>query len=576
MVFHPPPWVPPLPEIPDSITVDEFINSEAYGRRSFASSKSPYTCGVTGQSRSAADVAERVEYLARALAKNTHLDPLEGTEWDRVVAIYSLNTIDYIPVTHAVHRLDGIVTPASAAHSISELEHQLRSSGAKALFTCVPLLDNALKAARAVGISDKNVFILPVPGISAPSNLKTIEDLISEGKTLPPVPVQKWIPGQGRRQVAYLSYSSGTSGLPKAVMISHYNVIACILMIHTFEQGDHRDGVLNTQVSLGVLPFSHIYGLVVVAHVAHYRGDEVIVLQKFQLDQLLAAIQRFKIEVLYVVPPILVQLLSNHDKCKKYDLSSVRLAFSGAAPLGSEASHKMLELFPKWKISQGYGLTEASPSVLHSSETDSLMGSSGSLLPGVKAKIIDQYGKEVTEHETPGELYVQSPNVTLGYLNNAKANAETFVWDKDGRWLRTGDEVLVRKSPGGFELFVVVDRIKELIKVKGHQVAPAELEAHLLDHPHVSDCAVIGIHDDRAGEVPLAFVVKSKEASNLSHEEVERSIHEHVESHKARHKWLKGGIRFLELVPKSPSGKILRRVLRSQAVPVGKKELAKL
>lgn len=112
------------------------------------------------------------------------------------------------------------------------------------------------------------------------------------------------------------------------------------------------------------------------------------------------------------------------------------------------------------------GLTEASPSVLHSSETDSLMGSSGSLLPGVKAKIIDLNGNEVTDHETPGELYVQAPNVTLGYLNNEKANTETFVWDKDGRWLRTGDEVLVRKSPGGFELFVVVDRIKELIKVK--------------------------------------------------------------------------------------------------------------
>lgn len=132
----------------------------------------------------------------------------------QAAAYLLMSQIDYIPVTHAVHRLDGIVTPASAAHSISELEHQLRSSGAKALFTCVPLLDNALKAARAVGISDKNVFILPVPGISAPSNLKTIEDLISEGKTLPPVPVQKWIPGQGKRQVAYLSYSSGTSGLP--------------------------------------------------------------------------------------------------------------------------------------------------------------------------------------------------------------------------------------------------------------------------------------------------------------------------------------------------------------------------
>lgn len=125
-----------------------------------------------------------------------------------------MRQIDYIPVTHAVHRLDGIVTPASAAHSVSELEHQLRSSGAKALFTCVPLLDNALKAARAVGIPEKLVFLLPVPGVSAPSNLKTIEDLISEGKTLSPVRVQKWIQGQGKRQVAYLSYSSGTSGLP--------------------------------------------------------------------------------------------------------------------------------------------------------------------------------------------------------------------------------------------------------------------------------------------------------------------------------------------------------------------------
>ncbi|KAG4279628.1 hypothetical protein FPRO04_13533 [Fusarium proliferatum] len=473
-------------------------------------------------------------------------------------------TIDYIPVTHAIHRVDGIVTPASSAHSASELEHQLRSSGAKALFTCAPLLSTALKAASAVGIPENYIFLLPLPETPSEGSFKTIEDLIAEGKTLPPLELPAWTPGQGKRQVAYLCYSSGTSGLPKAVMISHYNVIACTLMIHTFESITRAQDNIDTQVALGLLPFSHIYGLVVIAHIAQYRGDEIIVLQRFQLDQLLAAIEKFRIEQLSVVPPIIVQILSSQDKCQKYNLDSVRLVFSGAAPLGGETIQKLLELYPKWRISQGYGLTEASPAVFHTSEADPVLGSSGSLLPGAKVKIIDQHGSEVTSYETPGELYVQAPNVVLGYLHNEKANAETFVHRNDGRWLRTGDEVLVRKSPRGNDHFFIVDRIKELIKVKGHQVAPAELEAHLLDHPYVDDCAVIGIVDERAGEVPLAFIVKSKKTNGLKDEDVVKAVCEHVESHKARHKWLKGGVRVLDVIPKSPSGKILRRVLKAQ------------
>ncbi|RGP80661.1 putative phenylacetyl- ligase [Fusarium longipes] len=574
MTFNPPSWAPQLPDIPDSISVADFINTDKAGRKAFSGSKSPYTCGVTGQSRSAAEVAERVDLLARGLAKNVGFDPHDGTAWDRVVAVYALNTIDYIPVTHAIHRVDGIVTPASSAHSASELEHQLRSSGAKALFTCAPLLSTTLKAAHAVGIPDKNIFLLPLPDAPSTESHKSIEDLISEGQNLPPLSLPAWVPGQGKRQTAYLCYSSGTSGLPKAVMISHYNVIACTLMIHTYESVTRQQDGIDTQVALGLLPFSHIYGLVVIAHIAQYRGDEIIVLQRFQLDQLLASIQKFRIEQLSVVPPIIVQLLSSQDKCRKYDLGSVRLVFSGAAPLGSETIQKLLELYPKWRISQGYGLTEASPSVFHTSEADALLGSSGSLLPGAKAKIIDQYGNEVTEHETPGELYVQAPNVVLGYLHNEKANAETFVWREDGRWLRTGDEVLVRKSARGFEHFFVVDRIKELIKVKGHQVAPAELEAHLLDHPYVADSAVIGIVDERAGEVPLAFIVKSREANGISDQDIVKAVHEHVEQHKARHKWLKGGVRVLDVIPKSPSGKILRRILKAKVV--AEKPVAKL
>lgn len=240
------------------------------------------------------------------------------------------------------------------------------------------------------------------------------------------------------------------------------------------------------------------------------------------------------------------------------------------------------------------GLTETSPVVTSTSELDIDPGSSGTLLPGLKAKVIDAEGKEVTEYNKPGELYVQGPTIVLGYLNNAKATAETFVHHDDGRWMRTGDEVIVRKSPKGTEHFVIVDRIKELIKVKvstpvlcvlnpitntykqGHQVAPAELEAHLLTHPLVDDCAVIQVPDLRAGEVPKAFVVKAPQAKGKSDDEITQSINKHVEEHKARHKWLKGGIEFIDVIPKSPSGKILRRLLRDRERQARKETGAKL
>ncbi|POR36409.1 Putative 4-coumarate--CoA ligase 1, partial [Tolypocladium paradoxum] len=520
--------------------------------------------------------------------------------------------IDYVPLTHALHRLSGIVTPASAAYSSRELEHQLRSSGARALFTCVPLLDNALRAARAAGIPEDRVFLLPVPGVANTAPFVTIDDLVAEGRDLPPLAPLRWSRGQGARQTAYLCYSSGTSGLPtvrpvigayvahmstqKAVMISHRNVIANVLQICTADSVARKELGVDTQTTLGVLPFSHIYGLVLVALVGQYRGDQVVVLPKFDLTALLAAVQTYRIEQLSVVPPMLIQIIRNQDKCSKYDLGSVRWVFSGAAPLGCEVIDDLLKLYPKWHLGQGYGkfplsdsvavacvdhasfagMTEASPSILNSSETDCLFGSSGSLVPGAIAKVVDAEGKVVTEYETRGELLVQSPSVVLGYLNNEKANAETFIWDDQGRWLKTGDEVLVRKSKQGNEHFVVTDRIKELIKVKGHQVAPAELEAHLLAHPFVSDCTVIPVPDARAGEVPKAFVVKAEEANGRPDADVAAAICAHVEEHKARHKWLRGGVEFIDVVPKSPSGKILRRLLRDREAQARNKTGARL
>ncbi|KAL2757754.1 hypothetical protein ACRALDRAFT_2097219 [Sodiomyces alcalophilus JCM 7366] len=578
MVFTSPSWVPSLPiDPPDTVSLDEFMTTEKYGRHPLAKSRNPFTCGLTGKTYTTSEVKQRVEFLARALAKRLDFAPNEGTEWDKVVALYSLNTIDYLPFTHAVHRLSGIVTPASAAYSAAEVEHQLRSSGARALFTCIPLLDTALKAAKAVGISHDRIFIMPVPGAAKTTPFATIDDLIEQGKSLPPLEPLRWVKGQGARQVAFLCYSSGTSGMPKAVMISHRNVIANIIQYATFDSVPRKKLGVDTQAVIGFLPFSHIYGLVVIAYGNTFRGDEVIVLPKYELQVFLEAVQKYKIEQLYVVPPIIIQLLRNEELCRKYDLSAVRCLYTGAAPLGAETVDEVKRQYPKWRVGQAYGMTETCTLVCSTSEFDIDVGSSGSLIPGVRAKIVDPTtGQEITEYNKTGELLVQGPSVVLGYLDNVKATAETFVWLDDGRWIRTGDEVLVRKAASGNEHFVIVDRIKELIKVKGHQVAPAELEAHLLTHPFVFDCAVIQVPDDRAGEVPKAFVVKSPDAAGQSDEDVARAICKHVEDHKARHKWIRGGVEFIDAVPKSPSGKILRRLLRDKEKQARKAKGAKL
>ncbi|PHH69911.1 hypothetical protein CDD82_7437 [Ophiocordyceps australis] len=579
MVFVSPSCYPPLPDLPDSITIAQFVNSEAHGRCPFAASRNPYTCGLTGKTYSGPEVLDRIDSLARALARRLGLNPAEGTEWDRVVAIYSLNTIDYVPLTHAVHRLSGIATPASAAYSATELEHQLRSSAAKALFTCVPLLKDALAAADAAAIPRDRVFLLPVPDApltSQHAQFLSFDQLVAEGRHLPPLAPLSWIKGQAARQTAYLCYSSGTSGLPKAVKISHYNVIANIAQFVTYDASSRTRFGVTTRAELGVLPLCHIFGLVMVAHVSLYCGDSIVILPRFNLTSALAAIEKFKLNHLSVVPPMLIQMLSNRDECAKYDLSSVTAITSGAAPLGIETIENLLRLYPNWRIGQGYGMTESSPCIMTTNETDIFFGSSGSLLPGIKAKVIDAEGNEVTALDTRGELFVQSPSIVLGYLNNDRANAETFLWDTDGRWLKTGDEVLVRKSPQGNEHFFITDRIKELIKVKGNQVAPAELEAHLLSHPFVSDCAVIPVPDDRAGEVPKAFVVQSPQASGKSTADVTAAINKHVEDHKARHKRLKGGVEFLQVIPKSASGKILRRVLKEKEAQARRTAGAKL
>ncbi|KAF5539314.1 integral membrane protein pth11 [Fusarium napiforme] len=372
------------------------------------------------------------------------------------------------------------------------------------------LLDIAVKAAKAVGIPYDRIFILARPDDNSTLPFTTLDDLVTEGATLPELEPLRWVKGQGARQVAFLCYSSGTSGLPKAVIISHRNIIANVLQLTTYESVSRRKDGIETQACLGALPFSHIYGLLVISFASTFRGDEVVALPEFDLEKVLVAVQTYKIAHMFVVPPIIIRIIHNKALCSKYDLSSVRWLYTGAAPLGSEVVEEVKRQYPKWHVGQGYGLTETCTVVCTTSEDDIDIGSSDSLVPATKAMIIDiETGEEVTEYNKPGELLVQTPSLVLGYMNNERATSETFIWRKDGRWIRTGDEVLIRLAPSGNEHLVVVDRLKELIKVNGHQVAPAELEAHLLSHPYVSDCAVIQTPNDKAGEVPKAYIVKS-------------------------------------------------------------------
>ncbi|THC94756.1 hypothetical protein EYZ11_005748 [Aspergillus tanneri] len=561
MVFTPESFAGQLGLIPDNIPISEFMLTDLYGRVPLGSSRDPFTCGFTGKSYSSLEVVERVDFLARALGKEFGWSPNKGTEWDKIVAIFSPNTIDTLPLCWATHQLGGAVSPANAAYSAAELKHQLLDSKSTVLFTCLPLLSTALEAASMAGFPRNRIYLIDIPAqltgsAKAPADFKYVSQLMEAGKFLPKLEQLQWSVGEGARRTAFLCYSSGTSGLPKGVMISHRNVIANVLQIKTAEK-PYRDSFIppgsqshHTEIILGLLPQSHIYALVVICHAGPYRGDQVIVLPKFELKSYLTAIQTFKIRTLLLVPPIIITMLRNAEECAKYDLSSVTSIFTGAAPLG---------------------LTETSTVISTTYPRDVFLGSSGCLLPGVEARIMSPEGEEITTYDTPGELVVRSPSIVIGYLGNEKATKETF---EDG-WMRTGDEAVFRLSPNNNEHLFIVDRIKELIKVKGLQVAPAELEAHLLTHPAVADCAVIAIPDEAAGEVPKAIVAKSPSA-DADDEATAKAIIKHVEEHKARHKWLKGGVRFVDTIPKSPSGKILRRLLRDQEKEARRKAGVKL
>jgi len=278
---------------------------------------------------------------------------------------------------------------------------------------------------------------------------------------------------------------------------------------------------------------------------------------------MLQNISRYRINNLFLVPPMVV-MFCKHPAVKQFNLSSVRSILVGAAPLSGELTRQLVNILPEVSIFQGYGLTETCCAITLAPTDKKIatLGSAGQLLPGIVARIIKADGT-FGKHGEQGELIVRTPASALGYSNNEEATRETFV---DG-WIRTGDEVLIDKNND----FFIVDRLKEIMKVRGFQVAPAELEGHLLDHQYVSDVCVVGVPDEFSGEVPMAFVVQSSKAKAITKTgpqgvlEVKKTICKHVSDAKVGYKHLAGGIEFVDIIPKNPSGKLLRRFMREQA-----------
>ncbi len=477
----------------------------------------------TGRSYTYAELARQARRLAAGLAA-------AGIGKGAVVALLAPNIPEYPIVFHGVALAGAATTTLNPVYTTREIATQLADARAQMLVTVPGLVEKAREAAALAGIAR----VVVIGGDAGDDDLSS---LMVDGDA-PRVDVDP------AEDVVVLPYSSGTTGLSKGVMLTHRNLVANIVQMgpcHHVREGE---------AIIAFLPFFHIYGMQVLMNHTLYQGGTLYTMERFDLARYLQAIQDHRPERLYLVPPVALAL-AKQPVVADYDLSSVRLAFSGAAPLDGETAQACAARVGCMMI-QGYGLTETSP-VTHSvpdTMSEPRPGSIGPALPNTECKIVDIETGEELGVGAEGELWIRGPQVMKGYLNNPDATRACI--DSDG-FFHTGD--IGRVDERGE--FCIVDRLKELIKFKGLQVAPAELEAVLVSHPGISDAAVVGVADEEAGEVPKAFVVRRD--AELDADAVKAYVAERVAPYKKiRH------LEFVEEIPKSASGKILRRLLRER------------
>jgi acyl-CoA synthetase (AMP-forming)/AMP-acid ligase II len=509
-------------EIPE-VSLTEFVLGHAAER----GNKPALIDGASGRTVSYAQLVDAVRRVAAGLTAH-------GLSRGDVLGIYSPNVVDYAVAFHATTSLGGIVTTANPLYTPRELGQQLNDCKASYLLTVAPLLDNALEAVKQTP-SVREIFVLGEAPAGTP-----FARLLEHGDRPPEVKIDP------KKDLLALPYSSGTTGLPKGVMLTHHNLVSELATASS-----RPDLVFPTEQDtlVAFLPYFHIYGICMFLSYGLWRGATIVNMARFDLEQYLELLQRYGVTYLHLVPPIVIAL-AKHPMVDKYDLSKAKWALSAAAPLGAPAAEAFTARLGT-QLFQAYGMTEVSGATHVGSGLPGKIKptSGGSLLPNTECLVVDPARGDAVDRGEQGEIWVRGPLVMQGYLGQPDATAATI--DSEG-WLHTGDVGYVDKDGDVF----IVDRVKELIKYKGLQVAPAELEAILLGHPAVADAAVIPSPDEEAGEVPKAFVVLK---TPTSAEDVMAFVAERVAPHKKIRR-----VEFIDSIPKSASGKILRRMLIEQ------------
>jgi acyl-CoA synthetase (AMP-forming)/AMP-acid ligase II len=515
----------PAVEIPNQpLTSFLFDHATAYA------DKPALIDGPSGRTLTFGQLTGAIRLAAAGLAQR-------GFQKGDVFAIHLPNLPEYAVAFHAVAMLGGIVTTINPLYTPQELAHQLTDSGASYLLTLPMFLESAQKAAAESG-QIKEIFVLG----EAEGTTPFAELLKSDGRP-PAVRIDP------RVDVVALPYSSGAGGLLKGVMLTHHNLVANITQCEHMEFDPGLE-LRQEDVVLGLLPFFHIFGMAVIMSWALRRGATVVTMPRFDMEMFLNLMQTHKITYVHLVPPLIFGL-AKHPLVAKFDLSSLRVIVSGAAALSAELEGAVRDRLGVI-VTQGYGLTEASPVTHFLSRQPSgkpKPGSIGVLVPNTECKIVDIDTQAALGVRQDGELWVRGPQIMKGYLNQPEATAAMV--DSDG-WLHTGDIGFCDED--GY--FWIVDRLKELIKYKGFQVAPAELEEVLRGHSAVGDVAVIGAPDQEAGEVPKALVVRKGEVSA-------DELIDFVAGKVAPHKKIRA-VEFVAEIPRSASGNILRRQLKDR------------